>query len=219
MLAYTQLFSRPTYTSMLTYSYFHRIHTPACLHTVIFTAYTHQHAYTQLFSTKYIHQHAYTQLFSTVYTGILTHSYFPFPLPHTPAWYRRKHQLIISFVFKLLRMVKCSIHRKPRYPDFNHRALNPMAKINVWMINEARRLSRYLDLGQPADARKSAVSAWTVKGRRHTAYENPFILPAIDCFNRFLALLCATAQQSYCRHAGVRRPSSSVRRPSVVRRP
>ncbi len=28
-----------------------------------------------------------------------------------------------------------------------------------------------------------------------------------------LALLCATAQQSYCRHAGVRRPS--VRRPSV----
>ncbi len=29
----------------------------------------------------------------------------------------------------------------------------------------------------------------------------------------FLALLCATAQQSYCRHAGVRRPSSSVRRP------
>ncbi len=23
----------------------------------------------------------------------------------------------------------------------------------------------------------------------------------------FLALLCATAQQSYCRHAGVRRPS------------
>ncbi len=33
---------------------------------------------------------------------------------------------------------------------------------------------------------------------------------------KFLALLCATAQQSYCRHAGVRRQSSSVR-PSVVR--
>ncbi len=33
---------------------------------------------------------------------------------------------------------------------------------------------------------------------------------------RFLALLCATAQQSYCRHAGVRRPSSVVR-PSVRR--
>ncbi len=32
----------------------------------------------------------------------------------------------------------------------------------------------------------------------------------------FLALLCATAQQSYCRHAGVRRPSSSVVRPSSV---
>ncbi len=31
----------------------------------------------------------------------------------------------------------------------------------------------------------------------------------------FLALLCATAQQSYCRHAGVRRPSS-VRHPSVL---
>ncbi len=31
----------------------------------------------------------------------------------------------------------------------------------------------------------------------------------------FLALLCATAQQSYCRHAGVRRPSSSVVRQSV----
>ncbi len=29
--------------------------------------------------------------------------------------------------------------------------------------------------------------------------------------NGFLALFCATAQQSYCRHAGVRRPS--VRRP------
>ncbi len=29
----------------------------------------------------------------------------------------------------------------------------------------------------------------------------------------FLALLCATAQQSYCRHTGVRRPS--VIRPSV----
>ncbi len=26
-------------------------------------------------------------------------------------------------------------------------------------------------------------------------------------FYDFLALLCATAQQSYCRHAGVRRPS------------
>ena len=33
-----------------------------------------------------------------------------------------------------------------------------------------------------------------------------------------LALLCATAQQTFCRHAGVRRPSSSVL-PSVVRRP
>ncbi len=33
--------------------------------------------------------------------------------------------------------------------------------------------------------------------------------------SNFLALLCATAQQSYCRHAGVRRPS--VRRPSSVR--
>ncbi len=31
----------------------------------------------------------------------------------------------------------------------------------------------------------------------------------------FLALLCATAQQSYCRHAGVRRPSSVVRPSSV----
>ncbi len=31
---------------------------------------------------------------------------------------------------------------------------------------------------------------------------------------RFLALLCATAQQSYCRHVGVSR-LSSVRRPSV----
>ncbi len=31
----------------------------------------------------------------------------------------------------------------------------------------------------------------------------------------FLALLCATAEQSYCRHAGVRHPSSVVRRPSV----
>ena len=29
---------------------------------------------------------------------------------------------------------------------------------------------------------------------------------------RFLARLCATAQQSYCPHAGVRRPSSSFRR-------
>ncbi len=37
----------------------------------------------------------------------------------------------------------------------------------------------------------------------------------------FLALLCATAQQSYCRQAGVCRPSvrPSVVRPSVVRRP
>ncbi len=31
-----------------------------------------------------------------------------------------------------------------------------------------------------------------------------------------LALLCATAQKSYCRHAGVRRPS--IVRPSSVRR-
>ncbi len=36
----------------------------------------------------------------------------------------------------------------------------------------------------------------------------------IIMFKMFLALLCATAQQSYCRHAGVRRPSV---RPSSVR--
>ncbi len=36
-------------------------------------------------------------------------------------------------------------------------------------------------------------------------------------YRHFLALLCATAQQSYCRHAGVRRPS--VRPSSIVRRP
>ncbi len=36
---------------------------------------------------------------------------------------------------------------------------------------------------------------------------------------QFLALLCATAQQSYCRHAGVRRPSvrPSVRKPRFLR--
>ncbi len=35
-----------------------------------------------------------------------------------------------------------------------------------------------------------------------------FIGLDVLCFHqRFLALLCATAQQSYCRHVGVRRPS------------
>ncbi len=46
-----------------------------------------------------------------------------------------------------------------------------------------------------------------------------FLVTAVASTSFFLALLCATAQQSYCRHAGVRRPSSVVVRPSsVVRR-
>ncbi len=45
-----------------------------------------------------------------------------------------------------------------------------------------------------------------LKHFKHMSKMSKMVLP-------FLALLCATAQQSYCRHAGVRRPS--VCRPSV----